>query len=68
VKCYVYNVIERHIKNPITIPIYYTKYIAENESSIPQKYKELLESVKNQKLLKNIFLIFFPHKSESRIS
>jgi hypothetical protein len=47
VKCFVYNVIERHIKNPITIPIYYTKYIAENESSIPQKYKELLGSVKN---------------------
>jgi hypothetical protein len=47
VKCHVYNVIESHIKNPITIPIYYTKYIAENERSIPQKYKELLGSVKN---------------------
>jgi hypothetical protein len=47
VKCYVYNVIESYIKNPITIPIYYTKYIAENERSIPQKYKDLLESVKN---------------------
>jgi hypothetical protein len=47
VKCHVYNVIESHIKNPITIPIYYTKYVAENERSIPQKYKELLGSVKN---------------------
>jgi tRNA U34 5-carboxymethylaminomethyl modifying enzyme MnmG/GidA len=47
VKCYFYNVIERHIKNHITIPIYYTKYIAENERSIPPKYKELLGSVKN---------------------
>jgi hypothetical protein len=45
-KCYVYN-IEKHIKNPITIPIYYTKYIAENEKSIPEKYKELLGPVKN---------------------
>jgi hypothetical protein len=25
VKCHVYNVIEKHISNPITIPIYYTK-------------------------------------------
>jgi hypothetical protein len=33
VKCYVYN-IEKHIKNPITILIYYTKYIAENEKKI----------------------------------
>jgi hypothetical protein len=47
VKCYVYSVIERHIKNPITIPIYYTKYIAESERLISQKYKELLGSVKN---------------------
>jgi hypothetical protein len=47
VKCHVYNVIKKHIKNPITIPIYYTKYIAENERSIPQKYKELPGSVKN---------------------
>jgi hypothetical protein len=30
VKCHVYN-IEKHIKNPITIPIYYTKYVAENK-------------------------------------
>jgi tRNA U34 5-carboxymethylaminomethyl modifying enzyme MnmG/GidA len=36
VKYHVYN-IEKHIKNPITIPIYYTKYIAENEKSIPDK-------------------------------
>jgi hypothetical protein len=28
VKCYVYNVSEKFIKNPITIPIYYTKYLA----------------------------------------
>jgi hypothetical protein len=47
VRCYVYNVIESLIKNPITIPIYYTKFIAENERAIPQKYNELLESVKN---------------------
>ena len=47
VKCYVYNVIEQHIKNLVTIPIYYTKYLAENERSIPQKYKELLDGVKN---------------------
>jgi hypothetical protein len=47
VKCEVYNVIEEHIKNPITIPIFYTKYVAENERSIPPRYKELLDSVKN---------------------
>jgi hypothetical protein len=35
VKCYVYNVIEKHIKNSITIPIYSTKYMVENERSIP---------------------------------
>jgi hypothetical protein len=46
VKCHVYN-IEKHIKNPIIIQIYYTKYTAENEKSIPEKYKELLGSVKN---------------------
>jgi hypothetical protein len=46
VKCHVYNV-EKQIKNPITIPIYYTKYIAENEKSIPEKCKELLGHVKN---------------------
>jgi hypothetical protein len=34
VKCHVYNVIERHIKNLITIPTYYTKHTAENEKSI----------------------------------
>jgi hypothetical protein len=44
-KCNVFN-IEKHI-NPITIPIYYTKYIAENEDSIPENYKELLHNVKN---------------------
>jgi hypothetical protein len=27
--------------------LYYTKYIAENEKSIPEKYKELLGPVKN---------------------
>jgi hypothetical protein len=48
VKCHVYN-IEKHIKNQITIPIYYTKYIAENKKSILNKYKELLHTVKNQK-------------------
>jgi hypothetical protein len=46
VKCYVYN-IEKHIRNPITIPIYYTKHIAENEKSIPEKYRELLNTDKN---------------------
>jgi hypothetical protein len=46
VKCFVYN-IEKHIQNPITIPIYYTKYIAENEKSIPEKYRELLNTAKN---------------------
>jgi hypothetical protein len=46
VKCHVYN-IQKHIKNPITIPIYYIKYIAENEKSIPEKYKELLHTAKN---------------------
>jgi hypothetical protein len=43
VKCYGYN-IEKHI----TIPIYYTKYIAENEDKIQENYKELLHNnVKN---------------------
>jgi hypothetical protein len=40
-------IIEKYIKNPITIPIYYTKYLAENENSVLQKYKELLGGVKN---------------------
>jgi hypothetical protein len=44
---HVYNVVEKHIENPITTPIYYIKYIAENEKSIPEKYKELLGPVKN---------------------
>jgi hypothetical protein len=43
----VYNVIEHYIKNPVTTPIFYTKYIAENERLIPPKYKELLGLVKN---------------------
>jgi hypothetical protein len=47
VKCHVYNVTEKYIKNPITMQIYYTKYLAENENSIPKKYKELLGGVKN---------------------
>jgi hypothetical protein len=47
VKCEVYNIIEDHIKNLIIIPIFYTKYIAESERSIPPRYKELLNSVKN---------------------
>jgi hypothetical protein len=46
VKCFVYNV-EKQIKNPITIPIYYTKYVAENEESIPKNYNELLRNAKN---------------------
>jgi hypothetical protein len=47
VKCNVFNVTEKYIKNPITIPIYYTKYLAEDEKSIPQKYRELLGGVMN---------------------
>jgi hypothetical protein len=41
------NVTEKYIKSPIVIPIYYTKYLAENENFIPQKYKELLGGVEN---------------------
>jgi hypothetical protein len=52
---------EKHIKNSITIPIYYTKYIAENEKSIPEKYRELLGPVKtNYK-----FIIFYFHKNDT---
>jgi hypothetical protein len=47
VKCRVYNVTEKYIKNPITIPTYYTKYLPENEKSIPQKCKEQLGGVRN---------------------
>jgi hypothetical protein len=46
VKCHIYN-IEKHIKNPIIILIYYTKYIAENEKSVSEKYKELFYIPKN---------------------
>jgi hypothetical protein len=46
VKCNVFNVTEKYIKNSITIPIYCTKYLAE-EKSIPQKYKELFGGVMN---------------------
>jgi hypothetical protein len=46
IKCYIYN-IEKHIKNPLTVPIYYTKYIAKDENSIPEKYEELLDTAKN---------------------
>jgi hypothetical protein len=35
------------LRNPITIPIYYTKYISENERLIPEKYKQILGTFKN---------------------
>ena len=47
VKCFVYNIAERYIKNPVTIPIYNTKFLADNESSIPPKYRELMGGTKN---------------------
>ena len=47
VKCFVYNITEKYIKNPVTIPIYNTKFIADNELSIPPKYRELMGGTKN---------------------
>jgi hypothetical protein len=47
VKYFVYNVSEKYIKNPITIPICYTKYLAKNENSIPKKYLDFLNGPKN---------------------
>jgi hypothetical protein len=61
VKCHVYN-IEKHIKNSITIPIYYTKCIAESEKSIPEKYKELLGV---SKINYNFFYFFYFHKNNT---
>jgi hypothetical protein len=40
---------DKIIKNPITItiPLYYTKYLAKNENSIPKKYLDFLNGPKN---------------------
>jgi hypothetical protein len=43
----VFNVTDKYVKNPVTLPIYYTKYLGENEKSIQQKYRELLGGVMN---------------------
>jgi hypothetical protein len=43
----VFNVTDKHVKNPVTLPIYYTKYSAENEIFIPQKYRELFRGIMN---------------------
>ena len=47
VKCNVFNVTDKYVKNPVTLPIYYTKYLAENEKSIPQRYRELFRGIMN---------------------
>ena len=47
VKCFVYNVTSKYIKNPVTIPIYNTKFLADNETKIPPNYLELLGGTKN---------------------
>jgi hypothetical protein len=46
--------IKKHIRNPITILIYYTKYIAENEKSIPENIKNYFTLLK----IKSFFSIF----------
>ena len=47
VKCFVYNVTDKYIKNPVTIPIYNTKFLADDETKIPPNYLELLGGTKN---------------------
>jgi hypothetical protein len=46
-KCNVFNVTEKYVKNFIIILIYYTKYLAKYEKSIPQKYREVFGGVLN---------------------
>jgi hypothetical protein len=47
VKCFVYNVTDKYIKNPVTIPIYNTIFLADDETKIPPNYLELLNGTKN---------------------